>query len=329
MKKTKRPDQVIFSIIIGIIILLSFINCQKTNLLEHNKAVIHNALEKIWNQGILDEADLLFADDYVYHGVPEIHGTKGIKQHVAALRVSVPDFNLSLEDVIAEGDKVVCRWTAGGTQKDDFMGVPPSDKQIKITGIIISRITEGKIIEDWEISDQLGLMQMMGVIPPMPDAPMSVLKREKPEDFLWSSPSIVKGDPGNPEKNKAIIYREEEEVWNQRNLETIESLYSPNFINHDTGFPDVRTREDFKQFWMMVGEVTQDYRLTIDDMIAEGDKVAVRWSSHFIEKSSTKPVTNKGIVIYRLADGKIVESWFSNDMLGFMRQLGVLPTLAA
>jgi predicted ester cyclase len=76
----------------------------------------------------------------------------------------------------------------------------------------------------------------------------------------------------------------------------------------------------------MVGEITQDYHLTIEDIISEGDKVAVRWSSKFIDATTTKLVSNKGVVIYRLADGKIVESWFSTDMLGFMRQLGVLPS---
>jgi steroid delta-isomerase-like uncharacterized protein len=328
MKTIRRISAVISLITTGTMILLFFPGCRKINVLEKNKAVIRNALDSIWNHGNLDEADLFFADDYVYHGVSEIHGAEGIKQHVAALRASVPDFHVSLEDMIAEGDKVVCRWTGGGTQLGEFMGIPPSGKQIKLTGIIISRISDGKIIEEWETSDQLGLLQLLGVIPMMPDAPMSVLKREKPEDFLWSKPSTLTGNPGNPEKNRTIISREEEEVWNQRNLKTFETLYSPGFINHDPGSPDVRTWEEFKQFWMMVGEITQDYRVTIDDMIAEGDKVAVRWSSHFIEKTTAKPINNKGIVLYRLADGKIVESWFSTDMLGFMRQLGILPSPA-
>ena len=326
MKKIRRTSRVITLITAGTMILLFFAGCRKINLSEKNKTVIRNALDDIWNHGNLDKADIFFTKDYVYHGIPEIHGAEGIKQHVAALRTGVPDFHLTLEDMIAEGDKVVCRWTGGGTQMSEFMGIPASGKQVKITGIIISRISDNKIAEEWETSDQLGLMQLLGVIPPMPDTPMSVLKREKPEDFLWSNPSMITGNPGNPEENKTIILREEEEVWNQRNLATLETIYSPNFINHDPGTPDVRNWEDFKQFWMMVGEVTQDYHLAVDDIITEGDKVAVRWSSHFIEKTTSRPINNKGIVIYRLADGKIVESWFSTDMLGFMRQLGMIPS---
>lgn len=315
-----------YILLIGIAFL--FLNAcnKKVNITAENKAIIQNALEDIWNQGNLDAADKYFTADYVYHAVPEIHGAEGIKQHVAALRASFHDFHLFLEDMIAEGDKVVSRWTGGGTHSGEFMGVPPSGKQIKITGIIISRIAEGKIVEEWESSDQLGMLQLLGVIPPMPDAPLSVLKRMKPGEFLWSEPSKVMGDPGDREKNKDLIRREEEEVWNQRNLDTFEELYSPDFINHDPGSPDVTDFESFKQFWTMVGEITQDYHLTVEDMIAEGDKVAIRWSSRFADATTKKPVNNKGIVIYRLADGKIVEAWFSTDMLGFMQQLGIIPT---
>jgi len=328
MLKIERISRAMFVFAIGGTIMLFLAGCQKTNILEKNKTIIRNAVEQIWNQGSLDVADELFAIDYVYHGVPEIRGAEGIKQHVATLRASFPDFHLFLEDMIAEGDKVVSRWTGSGTQMGEFMGVPPSGKQVKLTGIIISRIADDKIIEEWETSDQLGMLQLLGVIPPMPDAPISALKRMQPEEFLWSEVSKVTGDPGDIEKNKAIIRREEDEVWNQRNLNTLEALFSPSFINHDPGSPDISDFEGFKQFWTMVGEITQDYHLTIEDIIAEGDKVAVRWSSRFIEVTTKKPVNNKGIVIYRLADGKIVESWFSTDMLGFMRQLGVLPSSA-
>ena len=312
----------------GGIVMLFFSGCQKTNILKKNKTIIRSAVEQIWNQGHLDIADELFATDYIYHGIPEIRGAEGTKQHVADLRASFPDFHLSLEDMIAEGDKVVSRWTGDGTQVGEFMGIPASGKKVKITGIIISRIANDKIIEEWETSDQLGMLQLLGVIPPMPDASISALKRIQPGEFLWSEISKVTGDPGNTEKNKAIIQHEEDEVWNQRNLNTFETLFSPAFINHDPALPDIRNFKDFKQFWTMVGGITKDYHLTIDDIIAERDKVAVRWSSHFVDTATKKLVTNKGIVIYRLADGKILESWFCTDMLGFMRQIDVLPSSA-
>lgn len=325
MRKRKQIIRKMIVTVFGAIVL-SFSGCQKIGTLEKNKAIVQNAYEKIWNQGNLDAADKFFTADYVYHAVPEIHGAEGVKQHVAALRTSSPDFHLSIEDMIAEGDKVVSRWTGGGTQESEFMGIPSSGKKVNLTGILISRIENGKIAEEWETSDQLGLLQLLGVVPPMPDAPLSVLKRTKPDEFLWSEESKVTGDPGDKETNRAIVLREEEEVWNQRNPDTFDALFSVSLINHDPGSPDIRDYEDFKQFWIMVGTVTKDYHLTVDDMIAEKDKVAVRWSSRFMEAATGKPVNNKGILIYRLADGKIVESWFSTDMLGFMRQLGVLPS---
>lgn len=326
MRKIKQIVRTMIVIAFGVAIILSFTSCQKKGTLEKNKAIVQNAYEEIWNQGNLDTADNFFTADYVYHAVPEIHGTEGVKQHVAALRTSFPDFQLSIEDMIAEGDKVVSRWAGGGTQKKEYMGIPSSGKKGNLTGIIVTRIENGKIAEEWETSDQLGMLQLLGVIPPMPDAPLSVLKRTKPDEFLWGEDSKVTGDPGDAKTNRAIVLREEEEVWNQRNPDTFDAVFSVRLINHDPGTPDIRDYEDFRQFWTMVGTVTKDYHLTVDDMIAEKDKVAVRWSSRFIEAATGKPVNNKGILIYRLADGKIVESWFSTDMLGFMRQLGVLPS---
>ena len=139
----------LFILFIGVAILTLIVCTKKVDITAENKAIIQNALEEIWNQGNLDAADEYFTADYVYHAVPEIHGAEGIKQHVAALRASFPDFHLSLDDMIAEGDKVVSRWTGGGTHTGEFMGIPPSGRQIKITGIIISRIANCKIVEEW------------------------------------------------------------------------------------------------------------------------------------------------------------------------------------
>lgn len=311
---------------VGVAILIVFACTKEVDINVKNKAIILNATEEVWNQGNLDAADEYFAVDYFYHAVPEIHGAEGVKQHVAGLRASFSDFHLSLEDMIAEGDKVVSRWIGSGNNTGEFMGVPPTGRQITITGIIISRVAGDKIVEEWESSDQLGMLQQLGQILPMLDAPLSALQRMRPEEFKWSEPSEITGDPGDREKNKALIQREEEEVWNQRNLNTFKDLYSPSFINHDPGFPGVKDFESFKQFWNMVGQITKDYHLTVEDMIAEGDKVAVSWSSRFIDTATAKPINNKGILIFRIADGKIVETWFSTDMLGFVQQLGIIPT---
>jgi len=77
------------------------------------------------------------------------------------------DRQSTVEDQIAEGDKVMTRWTYRGTHKGDLMGIAPTDKQVTVTGICIDRIVGGKIVEEWGEMDNLGMMQQLGVVPPM------------------------------------------------------------------------------------------------------------------------------------------------------------------
>lgn len=76
-----------------------------------------------------------------------------------------PDTKMTVEQQIAEGDKVVTRWKAQGTHKGELMGIPPTGKQVTVTGISIERIVGGMIVESWEEFDQMGMMQQLGVIP--------------------------------------------------------------------------------------------------------------------------------------------------------------------
>ena len=135
---------------------------------QENKAVSRRVAQEIFNGGNLDLADELYAPDYVLHdpSLPEaLHGPEGIKQYAAMSLGAFPDAHVTVEDQIAEGDKVVSRWTATGTHTGDFMGIPPTGRSIEISGITINRFSGGKIAEDWYQSDDLGMMQQLGVIP--------------------------------------------------------------------------------------------------------------------------------------------------------------------
>ncbi len=91
---------------------------------------------------------------------------QGLKQFVTVVTAVFPDWHPTIEDMIAEGDKVVVRFTGSGTHKGEFMGIPPTGKQVTITAIAIQRIAGGKIVENWLQADMLGMMQQLGVVPP-------------------------------------------------------------------------------------------------------------------------------------------------------------------
>ena len=87
-----------------------------------------------------------------------------IKQIFAALRSGFPDFQTTIEDLIAEGDKVAVRISWQGTHKGELMGIPPTGKHVKVTEMQIYRMTDGKIIERWVETDVFGMMQQLGII---------------------------------------------------------------------------------------------------------------------------------------------------------------------
>jgi steroid delta-isomerase-like uncharacterized protein len=124
--------------------------------------------EEAWNQGNLAVLDELVAPDYVNHdpfvpGLPP--GPEGLKPIFAGLRAAFADLHYTIDDQLADGDKVATRWTMRGTHTGELMGIPATGKAVTVSGIQIERIVDGKIVEHWRKSDDLGLMQQLGVIP--------------------------------------------------------------------------------------------------------------------------------------------------------------------
>jgi steroid delta-isomerase-like uncharacterized protein len=133
-------------------------------------------------------------------------------------------------------------------------------------------------------------------------------------------------------EHKAIARRFFDEVGNQGNVAAIDDLASPHFINHSLRTGSSSDREGFKRTWVMFRTVFPDFQVTVDDAIAEGDKVVVRLrnrGTHHGEFMGIAPthreVTFSSIVIFRIADGTIAERWGVLDMFGLLQQLGVSP----
>jgi predicted ester cyclase len=131
---------------------------------EQNKDIARRIVEGI-SRGDLNVIDDLFADDYVDHstppGVPP--GKEGLRQSLTALRAAFPDFSYTIEDEVAEGDRVVHRVTGRGTMQGELQGMPPTGKQAAWQEIHIGRFEGGKLVEHWAVVDQLGMMQQLSL----------------------------------------------------------------------------------------------------------------------------------------------------------------------
>lgn len=135
---------------------------------EQNKAIIQRCTEEVWFKGNLDVIDELVASNYLARNAApgQPPGRQGLKQAVAMFRDAFPDLQGTIEDIVAEGDRVVTRWTARGTHRGEFMSIAPTNKQMSMTGISITRLADGKIVEDWTQEDALGMLQQLGVVQP-------------------------------------------------------------------------------------------------------------------------------------------------------------------
>ncbi len=128
--------------------------------------MIRRYAEASWNHGNLELISEIIPPNHVHHAPGlSASGPEGMKQLVGMFRAAFPDIRLTIEDQIAEGDKVVIRWTTRGTHRGPLMGIAPTNKAVTVTGIDIYRFANGMVEEQWSNWDAVGLMQQLGAMP--------------------------------------------------------------------------------------------------------------------------------------------------------------------
>ena len=136
--------------------------------IEENKSIVRRFFEVGPSRGDLHAANELLAPGFVLHvPLPCSPGIQGIDEVVSACRAAFENLNVTVEDMVAEEDRVAARFTARGMHKGPFMGLPPTGKPIVMTGIEIFRLENGRIAELWGEANLMGLMQQLGILPPM------------------------------------------------------------------------------------------------------------------------------------------------------------------
>jgi len=132
-----------------------------------NEAVVARFIEEVINQGQLNTADEIVAEDFIeLDPLPgQRQGREGLKEIIAMLRTAFPDIHWVTEETISAGEKVVTRFTWTGSHRGPFLGVPPTSKPVRVKGVVIDRVVSGKMTESRILMDTLGLMQQLGVVP--------------------------------------------------------------------------------------------------------------------------------------------------------------------
>ena len=290
---------------------------------EANKALVRRSVEDVWNVPNLDVVDEVYAPDVYFHDpTGDYQSAEARKMFVAAYLSAYSDIQFAIDDQVAAGDYVATRWTNTAVHTGDFMGIPPTGALGTTTGITIAHIVNGRIAEQWDAWDTLGMFEHIGVLP------------ATREEYGWGAASPITGDPGTPEANKAIVTQYVEELWNQKQLEPIyETIIHPGTIFHNPMLDSEMDVATQKAVTMAFFHAFPDLHVDMEPLIAEGDAVVEQWVASGTQSGELLgiPATGKavewaGVTVYRLADGKIVETWWAYDALGLMQQLGAIPS---
>lgn len=309
-----------FIVFTSVLILMAGCEKEKKMRPEEINAMVRREIEELWNKGNLTAGDEIIATNYVLHeAVKDIKGLEAFKLFSAGFRSAFPDAHFDIDDVIVEGDKVVLRYTFSGKHDGDYMGIASTGKEVIATGIRFSRVAGGKLLETWNYIDKLSVLVQLGWWVP----PKNWLLA-----FTWGEPvEPIVVATSDSDENKIDARRGLEELWNTGDLAIADEVYAINFVNHEVTHRQYRDLESYKKYVTAIHSVMSDFRVTIEDMIADGDEVAVRWKVSGTEKTTGNAYAWGGIAIFRLSDHKIVEAWWSRDALGIAQQMGIAPAL--
>jgi steroid delta-isomerase-like uncharacterized protein len=142
---------------------------------QDNVALMREGTQRILNENRLDLVDELFTDDFVDHDGSITRDRAGFKEYFGHLRDAFPDYRMTIEQELSEGELVLQRVTFSGTHQGEFNGVPPTNRSVTIAGFDLFRLEDGKVAEHWAQFDSLGLLQQIGVVPPPDAGPLKVL----------------------------------------------------------------------------------------------------------------------------------------------------------
>ncbi len=131
---------------------------------ERNKVIVRDFIAT-WNRGDVEGLATYWAPNVVHHARQQSHGQEGIRQVNGAFMSAFPDLHYEIHDLVGEGDMVVARMTARATHLGEFLGVPPSGRAVSCSLIQMARVQDDKIVEHWGLTDELDLLEQIGLVP--------------------------------------------------------------------------------------------------------------------------------------------------------------------
>jgi predicted ester cyclase len=274
------------------------------------------------NVSLLDDA---VTDDVVEHPLNpgQVPGREALKQTFGGFHVLVPDLRLTVEDMVAAGDKVAVRSSMRGTPASDYLGVPANGRPLSFTAIDIWRIADGRAAEVWHVEDFARVLIDWGVLP-------------LPSRYTEASPGPPSAGSGPATADGAErVVRRWYQAVHRGELDSLGGLLDPGYAGHDPIGPGLTVtpgRQGAQHDVAMLRAAFPDLDVTVGDLFAEADKVVARVlvrGTQLGQLPGIPPTRRRmavmGNQIWRVAGGRIAEQWGRFEELDLFQQLGLLP----
>jgi hypothetical protein len=295
-----------------------------------NKEVIRKLFD-LFNKGDLNGLSAVIDANVVDHNAApgQAPGIEGLKQGLARLRAAVPDAMYTIDDIVAQGDKVGDRLTTTGTNKGQFLGMAPTNKPVSFDSMDIYRIANGKVVEIWHIEDIAGLMQQLSAqsgqtSPATPGAPMAATQA------MGAAQAGSGTFDGKALANN--VYNAFNQDFQSGNFDNLDQLFAASYLEHSTNPGQSPDFAGLKQGLAQFRAAFPDGHFELEDIVAEGNTGIARYRFTGTNKGPlfpSAPVTNKkvdyeGLDYVKVANGKVTEHWSVSDNLTLFMQLGLL-----
>ena len=288
---------------------------------EH-ETLLHRWFEEVWNQKSEEAIDEMFAEDGIANGLNDaegnpLRGPEGFKTLHRAFVAAYPDLNITIEDIVSEGDKIAARCTVRATHAGEGLGVAPTNQPVEFTGLTIVKIEDGKIKEAWNEFDFMKMYSQLGAL-----------------SLNFADPNVNGFDSDNGDAYETLLHRWFNEVWNKKREEAIDEMLTEETVHHGLGGTenvDVRGVENFKNFFRGFISVFPDLNVMVEEVVKDGDRLSARYTvrgTHTGEGLGIAPTNREveftGMGIGTVRDGKFVEVWNEVDFMKMYSQLGAL-----
>jgi steroid delta-isomerase-like uncharacterized protein len=298
---------------------------------EENRAVVRSFYEDGVNRADLSVFDRVAAPNVVYRGatVGDESGLEALRRIYGEALTGFSGLQYTLLTSVADNDAVALRYSVAGVHTGEFRGLPPSGETITWTHSAFAKVHCGRISEMWAEIDQLDRLQEFGILATEGPAARMAGAASHPAATPAVPADSASCTPQSPEETIAVVDRVRAEVYNMGNFDVMPEIFADGYLHGSANGPDaIGIAEGARRIEGFVTALP-DLEWTFDDVIAEGDRVAARWTTRGTHDGDLlgfaptgKPVEITGISFFTVRCGKVVEFQTEMDAASLLEQVG-------